>query len=78
MPLETLLSVAPLAAFIWAVRFMLPRAVRARDGLALACAVLTALLALVAFLSVGVRMRSTVTLGPEMISMPGYGIARTQ
>jgi hypothetical protein len=56
MSLETAFSVAMLGCFIWAVRFLLPRAVREHDVLALTCAVLTALLALVMWLLIGVRV----------------------
>ncbi len=52
-----LFSTAMLAGFIWAVGFLLPRALRGRDGLALGAAVLTIVLALLGwlFLSGGVR-----------------------
>jgi hypothetical protein len=52
-----LFSTAMLAGLFWAVGFLLPRAVRERDALALTAAVLTALLALLGwlFLSGGVR-----------------------
>lgn len=59
MTLDMILSIAMLGSFIWAVRFMLPKAVKQQDGLALTCAVLTAVLALVAWLLIGVRVRST-------------------
>jgi hypothetical protein len=58
MTFEAVFSVAMLGAFIWAVRFMLPIATKERDGLALTCAVLTAVLALLAWLLVGVSVRS--------------------
>jgi hypothetical protein len=58
MVTESLLSVVMLGGFIWAVRFMLPKAVREHDGLALTCAVLTALIALFGWLLVGVGVRS--------------------
>jgi hypothetical protein len=44
--LETVLSIAMLAGFIWAVRFLLPKALKEHDAMALTCAVLTAVLAL--------------------------------
>ena len=58
MSLE-LLSTAMLAAFIWSLIFLLPRAMKARDGMALTTAVLSALLAALAwlFLSGGIRSR---------------------
>jgi hypothetical protein len=59
MNLETLLSIAMLGGFIWSVRFLLPRAIQEHDVLALASAVLTALLALLMWLFLGVGARST-------------------
>jgi hypothetical protein len=58
MTLETVLSIVMLAGFIWAVRFLLPRAIKEQDGLALACAVLTAALSLCAWLLIGVGILS--------------------
>ena len=58
MPVETALSIAMLGGFIWAVRFLVPRAIKSGDAMAIACAVLTALLALCAWLLIGIRMRS--------------------
>ena len=58
MTLETVLSIAMLGGFIWAVRFLLPKAVKQHDPLALTCAVLTAVLALVMWLLIGVGVRS--------------------
>ncbi|OFW04574.1 MAG: hypothetical protein A3H96_09300 [Acidobacteria bacterium RIFCSPLOWO2_02_FULL_67_36] len=45
MTLQAVLSVAMLGAFIWVVRFLLPKAVKEREPFALICAVLTAVLA---------------------------------
>jgi hypothetical protein len=59
MALE-LSSIVLLAGFIWAVLFLLPKAVKEHDRLALTCAVLTAVLALAAWLLVGVGVRSSV------------------
>ena len=56
MVFETVWSIAMLAGFIWAVRFLIPRAVATRDPLAIACAVVTALLALLGWLLIGVRV----------------------
>jgi hypothetical protein len=56
MTFEGVFSVAMLGVFIWAVRFMVPRAVKEHDALALTSAVLTAALALLAWLLVGVRV----------------------
>jgi hypothetical protein len=53
-----ILSVAMLGSFIWAVRFMLPKAVKQHDGVALTCAVLTAVLALLAWLFLGAGVHS--------------------
>ena len=47
-----------LATFIWAIRFVFPAALRERDRLAWTCAVLTAAMALLAWLIVGVRVRA--------------------
>lgn len=58
MPLETVLSIATLGAFIWVVRHLLPKAVRKNDSMALACAVLTAIVALLMWLLIGVGTRS--------------------
>ena len=54
-----LFSTAMLAAFVWAVAFLVPRAVKQRDGFALSAAVLGAIVALLAwlFLSGDVRSR---------------------
>lgn len=57
MALETVLSVVTLGAFIWVVRFLLPKAVRAHDSMALTCAVLTAAFALLMWLLIGVGTR---------------------
>ncbi len=58
MTFETFFSVAMLGTFIWAVRFLLPRAVKQHDRMALTCAVLTAVLALLMWLLIGVGTRS--------------------
>jgi hypothetical protein len=58
--LETALSIAMLGGFIWAVRFLLPRAFKEHDVLALACAVLFAILALFAWLLIGTGTRSVL------------------
>jgi len=58
MTFETVLSVAMLGGIIWVVRDLLPRAVKDRDAFALTCAVLTALLALLAWLFIGVGVRA--------------------
>ena len=54
MVLETVLSIATLGAFIWVVRFLLPKALKEHDSLALTCAVLSAILALLMWLLIGV------------------------
>ena len=58
MNLEIMFSTLAFAAFIWAVGFLIPRAIKERDALAIASAVLTALLALLGVLLVGVRVTS--------------------
>ncbi len=58
MTFETVLSVATLGGFIWVVRNLLPKAVKERDLCALACAVLTAILALLVWLLIGVGIRA--------------------
>jgi hypothetical protein len=58
MSLDAILSIGVLGGFIWAVRFLLPKAIKEQDGMALTCAVLTALLALLAWLLFGVGVRS--------------------
>lgn len=58
MNLETFASIAMLGAFIWAVRFLLPRAIKEHDRLALTSAVLTAVAALLLWLMIGVSIRS--------------------
>jgi len=52
--LETILSIATLGAFIWAVRFVLPKALKEHDPMALTCTVLMAVLALLMWLLIGV------------------------
>ena len=54
MIFETVLSIATLGGFIWVVRPLVPNAVRERDRFALACALLTAVLALLLWLLIGV------------------------
>jgi uncharacterized membrane protein len=53
---EAVFSIGMLGAFIWAVRFLLPKALEERDPFALTSAVLTAALALITWLAVGVRV----------------------
>jgi hypothetical protein len=57
MTLETMLSVAMLGVLIWGLRFLLPKAVREKDGLALAVAVTMVLLALAGWALIGVGVR---------------------
>ena len=47
-----------LGGFIWSCRFLLPKAIAGGDRMALTCAVLTALLALLLWLRIGVGTRS--------------------
>jgi hypothetical protein len=58
MAVETALSVAMLAGFIWTIRFLLPRAIHGRDVMAIVCAALTAILVLLVWLLMGVGIRS--------------------
>jgi hypothetical protein len=58
MSLEVVFSTVAFGAFIWAVGFMVPRAIKERDGLAITSAVLIAVLALLGWLLVGVRVIS--------------------
>ena len=60
MNVETLFSIAMPGAFIWAVRFLLPKAMKEHSALALTSALLTALFALLLWLLVGVGIRSQV------------------
>ena len=48
------MSVAMLGAFLWAATFLVPRAVRERDGLAIGSALMVAALAILAWLWLGV------------------------
>jgi hypothetical protein len=38
MPLETALAIAMLGAFIWAIRFLVPKALEEHDAMAFTCA----------------------------------------
>jgi hypothetical protein len=58
MHFDIVVSTGMFAVVIWAIRFMLPRAVRSRDALALTCGVLTALLSLIGWLMIGMRVGS--------------------
>jgi hypothetical protein len=55
MGLETTASILALGAFIWTVRFVIPRALREQDVMAIACAVCMSVLALGLWLLIGVR-----------------------
>ncbi len=55
---ETVLSVATLGGFLWALRFLLPKALKEHDPLALGSALLTAGLALLTWLLIGVSVSS--------------------
>ena len=54
--LEMALSVAMLGGFLWAAMFLIPKAIREQDTLALASAVMVAVLAVLAWLWIGVRV----------------------
>ena len=58
MPIETVLSIATLSAFIWALRFLVPKALKSGDGMAVTCSVLMAILALLLWLLIGIGARS--------------------
>jgi hypothetical protein len=58
MPVETILSIATLSSFIWAIRFLVPRAIKAGDGMAVLCSVLTAILGLLLWLMIGIGART--------------------
>ena len=49
-PIESILSWFMLIAVIWTVRFLIPKAVRARELFGVICSALAALVALVAWL----------------------------
>ena len=55
MAFETTASILALGAFIWTVRFVIPRAFREQDVLAIACALSMSVLALGLWLLIGVR-----------------------
>ncbi len=57
MTLESILSVLVLASAIWAAWFLLPKALRDHDRFGEIVAVLTAIVALFAWLFFGVRAR---------------------
>jgi hypothetical protein len=56
--LESTLSIEMLAGFIWSVAFLLPKARREHDRVGLICSVVVALIALGAWLFIGVGTRS--------------------
>jgi hypothetical protein len=56
--LDGAIEVVALATAIWVFAFQLPKARRDQDPFALICSLLTGLLALVAWLFVGIRLQS--------------------
>jgi hypothetical protein len=58
---EIVLSVVMLGAFLWAAAFLIPRAVRERDALAIGSALMVAALAILAWLWIGIGVG---TAGP--------------
>jgi hypothetical protein len=56
--LETAIQILALGAAIWVFAFQLPRARREQDRFAVICSVLTGLLALIAWLFIGVGLHS--------------------
>ena len=67
MNLELIASVGMLGLFIWACRFLLPRALKDRDSLGISAAVLTGLLALFGWLLVGIAVRALAGLTPAQV-----------
>jgi type II secretory pathway component PulF len=55
--LESGLSIVSLAAFIWVLNYLLPKARREYDSFATICALLTAVLTLFGFFLFGIAMR---------------------
>jgi hypothetical protein len=53
MTLESFLSVTTLAVVIWVMRFLPPRAVKDRDPMAITCALLTTVIALLLWFLIG-------------------------
>jgi hypothetical protein len=58
MALETVLSIAMLGGFIWAICFLLPRSLKQHDPLAFTCAMMTALVAFLLWLVIAVGIQS--------------------
>ena len=52
--MDSILPITTLAAFLWVVRFLLPRAAKEEDRFALVCALLTLILAGLVWFFVGV------------------------
>jgi len=59
MPIGELFATAMLAAFLWAAGFLLPKAAKDRDALALTSAAMLAVLALLSWLLIGVGVRGS-------------------
>jgi hypothetical protein len=55
---EAAFSIATLGGFLWALRFLLPKALRQHDALAVLSAVVTAVLSLFTWLLIGVTVVS--------------------
>lgn len=55
---EAAFSIATLGGFLWALRFLLPKALRRHDALAVVSAVVTAVLSLFTWLLIGVTVVS--------------------
>ena len=58
MHVDVIVSTAMFAVFIWAARFMVPKAVKTQDPLAIAGAALTALLSLIGWLMIAAAATS--------------------
>lgn len=55
---ELALSVSSLGAFLWVLLYQVPRARRRDEGFAIACSLLTGLIALLVWLFIGIRTDS--------------------
>jgi cell division protein FtsX len=62
MQIDGVLSTAMLAALFWSLRFLLPKAIKEHDQFVLICALLTAALALIAWLFFPIGIRSYLIL----------------
>jgi hypothetical protein len=56
--MEAVLSGVMLTAFVWASTFLIPNAIRERNGFGVLCSVLVALIGLLGWLLIGAHARS--------------------